>query len=80
MSLGEGVANITMVHMNLKDYLTIKQAAEFLGVSPATLRRWDKAGKLRAIKNPMNNYRLYRKDELEAFLRRLEESKERKQG
>jgi len=60
--------------MNLKDYLTVKQAAEFIGVSPATLRRWDKTGKLKAIKNPMNNYRLYRKDELEAFLRRLGES------
>ena len=57
--------------MNLKDYLTVKQAADLLGVSPATLRRWDKAGKLKAIKNPMNNYRLYRRDELEAFLQNL---------
>jgi len=55
------------------DHLVVKQAAEFLGVSPATLRRWDKAGKLKAIKNPMNNYRLYRKDKLEAFLQRLGE-------
>lgn len=62
-----------MAQLNLKDYLTIKEAAEFIGVSTATLRRWDKAGKLKAIKNPMNNYRLYRKDELEAFLQRLEE-------
>ena len=62
-----------MTRMNLKDYLTVKQAAEFLGVSPATLRRWDKPGKLKAIKNPMNNYRLYRKDKLETFFRRLGE-------
>jgi excisionase family DNA binding protein len=39
--------------------LTIKAAAEYLGVSEQTLRRWDQAGKLRARRNPMNGYRLY---------------------
>ena len=28
------------------EYLTVAEAAEFLGVSPWTLRNWDKAGKL----------------------------------
>lgn len=41
------------------DVLTIKAAAELLGVSEQTLRRWDKAGKLRARRHPMNGYRLY---------------------
>lgn len=39
--------------------LTIKAAADALGVSEQTLRRWDKAGKLRATRHPMNGYRLY---------------------
>lgn len=39
--------------------LTIKAAAEVLDVSEQTLRRWDKAGKLRAKRHPMNGYRLY---------------------
>ena len=30
--------------MNIKDYMTIKEAAEMLGVDKTTLRRWDKAG------------------------------------
>jgi excisionase family DNA binding protein len=41
------------------EVLTIKAAAEVLDVSEATLRRWDKAGKLRAKRHPMNGYRLY---------------------
>ena len=56
---------------NLKDYITVKEAAEILGVSPLTLRRWDKAGKLRSYRNPVNNYRLYRKEELKLFLKRV---------
>jgi DNA-binding transcriptional MerR regulator len=41
------------------EVLTIKAAADVLDVSEATLRRWDKAGKLRAKRHPMNGYRLY---------------------
>ncbi len=50
-----GMAREASVH----DLLTIKAAAELLGVSEQTLRRWDKAGKLRARRHPMNGYRLY---------------------
>ncbi len=46
-------------------FLTVKEAAAFLGVSEATLRRWDRAGKLRARRHPMNQYRLYLRTELE---------------
>ena len=35
------------------------RAAEMLGVSEQTLRRWDKAGKLKPARHPMNGYRLY---------------------
>jgi excisionase family DNA binding protein len=41
------------------ELLTIKEAAELLGVSEQTLRRWDKAGKLRPKRHPINGYRLY---------------------
>ena len=33
-----------------KKYLTIKEVANLLGVTPLTLRNWDKAGKLKAHK------------------------------
>lgn len=44
--------------MNKKP-MTIRQAAKELGVSPDTLRRWDRVGKFKAIRHPMNNYRVY---------------------
>ena len=56
-------------------YLTIKKAAKLLHVTPLTLRNWDKGGKLRAYRHPANNYRVYRLDQIEEFLRRLEGSK-----
>jgi len=55
----------------IQDYLTIHEAAKVLGVSTSALRAWDRAGKLTAIRNPMNGYRLYRREDLEAFLARL---------
>jgi len=54
------------------DFLTIAEAADFLGVSTATLRNWDKAGKLKAHRHPMNAYRLYRREDLKEILSRIE--------
>ena len=45
--------------------LTIGQVAEILGVSAATLRRWDRAGRFRARRHPINGYRLYRRQDVE---------------
>ena len=53
---------------NLRDFITIRQAADMIGVSPATLRNWDRAGKLNATRNPANRYRLYRREDVETFL------------
>ena len=52
----------------LSDYLTVREAAEYLGVSRATLRRWDAKGKLTAYRHPMNGYRLYRIGDLRKLL------------
>ena len=59
---------------NLRDYLLIREAASFLGVSEATLRNWDRAGKIAARRNPINGYRLFKRADLEAFLRRIARS------
>ena len=47
-----------------KGYLTTNEAARLIGVSPKTLRRWDNAGKLKAVRHPINRYRLYKESEL----------------
>ena len=59
---------------NLRDYLLIRDAASFLGVSEATLRNWDREGKIAAYRNPINGYRLFRKADLEALLKRVARS------
>ena len=48
------------IKQNLSEYLTIHEAAKFLGVSSWTLRNWDKSGKLKPGRHPMNGYRIYR--------------------
>lgn len=63
---------------NLQEYMTVKEAAEYLGVTPNTLRNWGAAGKLDEYRHPLNNYRLYRQDDLDAVLRLLECSRPQK--
>lgn len=58
-----------------RKYLTIQEAAEILNVTPLTLRNWDKKRVLTAYRNPVNNYRVYRLDQIEMFLRKVENSK-----
>ena len=47
--------------------LTISQAAEYLGLSLNTLRRWDESGKLVSIKKDGGTHRYYREKDLEIF-------------
>ncbi len=46
---------------------SVAQLADMLGVSKETLRRWDNNGKLPSLRNPINNYRFYSKDQLRQF-------------
>ena len=54
-----------------EELLTISQAAEYLGVSLNTLRRWDETGKLVAIKKEGGTHRYYREKDLEIFTSEL---------
>jgi excisionase family DNA binding protein len=53
---------------SLAEYLTVGEAAKFLGVSPWTLRNWDRDGRLKSRRHPKNGYRIYRQLDLEAIL------------
>ena len=54
-----------------QELITISEAAEILGVSVDTLRRWDKSGKLSPIKTSGAGYRLYDGSQIELFLNNL---------
>jgi excisionase family DNA binding protein len=54
--------------MQDKKWYTISEAAKYLGVSPDTLRRWEKAGKISAPKRTAGGARRYSKDLLDEIL------------
>jgi len=61
-----------------KQFLNVKQVARILGVTPLTIRNWDKRGKLQAYRNPINNYRVYKVEDVEKLLGDIEVSKDQK--
>jgi excisionase family DNA binding protein len=64
--------------MRREGYLRVKEAAELLGVAPNTVRSWGEAGKIPEYRHPVNNYRLYRRAELERLLKRVKRSAPRR--
>jgi len=58
--------------LKLKDFLRITEAAEYLGVSPNTLRNWESAGNIVAARHPVNDYRLFRREDLDVLLKKVE--------
>lgn len=55
------------VVIKMEKYYSIAEVADLLSVSKETLRRWDRNGKLSAVREPMSNYRVYQKDQLKIF-------------
>ena len=51
----------------MSEYLTISETAKLLNKSTKTLRRWDEEGKLSAVREPISNYRVYKKVEVETL-------------
>lgn len=47
---------------NLPDFLTVREVAELLRVSPLTIKRWGKKGKLPAIRINSRGDRRYKKE------------------
>jgi len=51
------------------DWLTLGQAAKFLGVAQSTIRKWSDLGRVPAFYTP-GGHRRYRRSDLEAFIQR----------
>ena len=49
------------------EFLTVQEAADYIGVSAQTLRRWDASGKLQSLRRRPSGYRYYRPADLEPF-------------
>ncbi len=57
-----------LYNLVMKDCYTLAEVAELLGKSKKTLRTWDNEGKLSAVREPISNYRVYKKEQLLPFL------------
>ncbi|HET7554392.1 MAG TPA: response regulator [Gaiellaceae bacterium] len=51
------------------EWLTLGQAARYLGVAQSTIRKWSDSGRVRVYKTP-GRHRRYRRGDLDAFLER----------
>jgi excisionase family DNA binding protein len=67
---------MTNVEKNLLEYMRIKDAAAQLGVSEGTLRNWSQQGKIKVHRHPINGYRLYDREDLQALLLAVRRSAE----
>ena len=54
-----------------KKFLTVSEVAKLMGVTPLTVRNWDKKSKLTAHRNPMNNYRMYKIEDIENLIQEI---------
>jgi len=61
-----------------KKYLTVNEVARLLGITPLTVRNWDAKGKLVAYRNPVNNYRMYKVEDVETIIKQIDRSREKK--
>ncbi len=62
----------------LSDYVKTAEATEILGVAQNTLRRWAERGDVLMHRNPANGYRLFKRSDLDRFLRKVEKPVDRK--
>lgn len=52
----------------MNEYLTLAETSALIGKSKETLRRWDRDGVLTAFREPVSNYRVYRKSDVHQLM------------
>ena len=57
--------------MVTKEYYSLNEVSEILGKSKETLRRWDREGKFSAVREPISQYRIYKKEQVNTLLEQL---------
>ncbi|MFH0731652.1 MAG: polysaccharide biosynthesis/export family protein [Candidatus Omnitrophota bacterium] len=62
--------------MAISNRLSITDAAKYIGVTPRTIMRWEKAGKIKKSKRDWRGWRFYQKDEVEEIRKFYESSYE----
>lgn len=58
-----------------EEYIRVIEVSKMLGASTSTIRDWTRRGLLKEKRHPMNQYRLYKKNDVEALLKSWENLK-----
>ena len=57
-----------------KQFLTVKDVAAELQLSPSTIRRYCEKGELKLVRDPVNNYRYVSRESIEDLKKRFREA------
>jgi len=60
-----------MMKTRVSDYVKVADAAEIFSVSQGMVRSWAETGKIPVHKNPINDYRMFKRTDLELILTRM---------
>jgi excisionase family DNA binding protein len=60
--------------MATKEFLTVRETAQQLGVHENTVRNWETRGVLNALKLPGSGFRRFRREDIERMRREMFES------
>lgn len=55
----------------MNEYLSLEETSKLIGKSKETLRRWDNKGILNAVREPVSNYRMYKKTDIQNLFGQL---------
>jgi len=55
----------------LTEYVKTAEAATLLGIAQNTLRKWAERGDIPMHRNPANGYRLFKRSDLDKFLKQV---------
>lgn len=58
--------------MRKEGFVRVQEAAELLGVCPNTIRAWGAEGKLTEYRHPLNNYRLFKRSEIDKVISKVQ--------
>lgn len=60
---------ITLYNVVMSEYISLEDASKLLGKSKQTLRRWDNAGKLCAVRAPLTDHRYYKISDIQTLFK-----------
>lgn len=56
--------------IDVSEYISPSEAAKLLGISRATLHKWNKKNILTKVEHPLNRRMLYKKSEIELLIKK----------